>query len=79
MLCLTCSGRAHTLALTSTGDVFSMGSNCYGQCGRAIVEDEDYFRSQVIHKIDFETKGPDDKVVGILCGMDHRWVLVFAT
>merc|ERR1719334_1486108 len=28
------AGRAHTLILTSRGDVLTLGNNCYGQCGR---------------------------------------------
>ena len=28
------AGRAHALALTNDGDVFSLGNNAYGQCGR---------------------------------------------
>ena len=67
-------GRAHTLALTNTGDVYSLGNNAYGQCGRNIVENEDYFSCQVIHKIEFQEKSDGDKIVDILCGMDHRFV-----
>uniref|UniRef100_A0A673J8N9 Williams-Beuren syndrome chromosomal region 16 protein-like n=1 Tax=Sinocyclocheilus rhinocerous TaxID=307959 RepID=A0A673J8N9_9TELE len=33
-------GRAHSLVLTDSEGVFSMGNNAYGQCGRKIVEDE---------------------------------------
>uniref|UniRef100_A0A672QFL0 Neutrophil cytosolic factor 1-like n=1 Tax=Sinocyclocheilus grahami TaxID=75366 RepID=A0A672QFL0_SINGR len=35
-------GRAHSLVLTDSEGVFSMGNNAYGQCGRKIVEDEVY-------------------------------------
>ncbi|KAF2365891.1 Regulator of chromosome condensation RCC1 [Trinorchestia longiramus] len=34
-------GRAHTLASTKNGAVFGVGCNSYGQCGRAIVSEED--------------------------------------
>ena len=37
------AGRSHTLALTADGQVFSMGNNSYGQCGRNIIEDETSF------------------------------------
>uniref|UniRef100_A0A672SIJ3 Williams-Beuren syndrome chromosomal region 16 protein-like n=1 Tax=Sinocyclocheilus grahami TaxID=75366 RepID=A0A672SIJ3_SINGR len=35
-------GRAHSLVLTDSEGVFSMGNNAYGQRGRKIVEDEVY-------------------------------------
>ncbi|KAI6074226.1 Williams-Beuren syndrome chromosomal region 16 protein [Aix galericulata] len=35
-------GRAHSLILTDSEGVFTMGNNSYGQCGRKIVEDEIY-------------------------------------
>lgn len=49
------------------------GNNSYGQCGRPIIEDEDYFRNRVIHKV----KGPwteNDSIQQIICGQDHRLV-----
>ncbi|RLV97909.1 hypothetical protein DV515_00011282 [Chloebia gouldiae] len=35
-------GRAHSLVLTDSEGVFTMGNNSYGQCGRKVVEDEIY-------------------------------------
>jgi alpha-tubulin suppressor-like RCC1 family protein len=40
------AGRAHTIILTNDGDVFSMGNNAHGQCGRTVIENEQYFGSQ---------------------------------
>mmetsp|Transcript_219 Transcript_219/g.274 ORF Transcript_219/g.274 Transcript_219/m.274 type:complete len:345 (-) Transcript_219:162-1196(-) len=34
------SGNAHTLILSSDGDVYSMGHNEYGQCGRTIAKQD---------------------------------------
>ena len=34
------AGRTHSLALSSQGRVMSWGNNCYGQCGRPIIENE---------------------------------------
>ena len=65
-------GRGHTLSLTRDGIVYAMGSNCYGQCGRPIIKHEDYLRCQIIHKMNFEEKLAEDKVIDIVCGMDHR-------
>jgi len=53
---------------------FISGSNAYGQCGRPIIEEENYFLNQVVHKV----KGPwidlDEKVEDIYCGQDHRLI-----
>lgn len=66
------AGRSHTLALTEEGEIFSMGNNAYGQCGRNIIENEDYQRSNVIHKVKIDQMEQNDKVVDIICGIDHR-------
>ncbi len=60
------AGRAHSLALTDQGDVFSLGNNGYGQCGRRIVPNEDYARNRPPHKINVK-----DDIVAIHCGKDH--------
>uniref|UniRef100_A0ACB8EDL2 RCC1-like G exchanging factor-like protein n=1 Tax=Sphaerodactylus townsendi TaxID=933632 RepID=A0ACB8EDL2_9SAUR len=60
-------GRAHSLILTNTEGVFSMGNNVYGQCGRKVIEGEIYSESQLIHRL----KGFEDRVVQVACGQDH--------
>uniref|UniRef100_UPI00398EEC77 RCC1-like G exchanging factor-like protein isoform X1 n=2 Tax=Pristiophorus japonicus TaxID=55135 RepID=UPI00398EEC77 len=60
-------GRAHSLLLTDTEGVFSMGNNAYGQCGRRIVDSEIYSGSQIIHRIE----ELDSRVVEVKCGQDH--------
>nr|XP_023675208.1 RCC1-like G exchanging factor-like protein [Paramormyrops kingsleyae]XP_023675209.1 RCC1-like G exchanging factor-like protein [Paramormyrops kingsleyae]XP_023675210.1 RCC1-like G exchanging factor-like protein [Paramormyrops kingsleyae] len=64
-------GRAHSLILTDSEGVFSLGNNAYGQCGRKIVEDEVYSGSHVIHKIE----GFDSRVTQVACGQDHSLFL----
>ena len=66
------AGRTHSLALTNLGRVMSWGNNCYGQCGRPIIEDENYFINQVIHVMSV------DNVVDIVCGQDHSLLLTAA-
>ncbi|KFR12832.1 Williams-Beuren syndrome chromosomal region 16 protein, partial [Opisthocomus hoazin] len=60
-------GRAHSLILTDSEGVFTMGNNSYGQCGRNIVEDETYSESYLIHQL----KEFDSRVVQVVCGQDH--------
>ena len=60
------------MALTVDGQVFSLGNNAYGQCGRNIIENEDYLKSRIIHKIEIGDMEKDDKIIDITCGMDHR-------
>lgn len=59
-------GRAHTLVLTEKSDVLTLGHNGYGQCGRHIVENEDYQRQSTVHKITI-----DAKISQVVCGQDH--------
>lgn len=60
-------GRAHSLVLTDSEGVFSMGNNSYGQCGRKVVEGEVYSESHKVHRLqDF-----DGQVVQVACGQDH--------
>ncbi|XP_051691424.2 RCC1-like G exchanging factor-like protein isoform X2 [Oryctolagus cuniculus] len=47
--------------------IFSLGNNSYGQCGRKVVEDEVYSESHKVHRLqDF-----DGQVVQVACGQDH--------
>lgn len=61
------AGRAHTLVLTNTDGVYALGSNCYGQCARKIIENEDYSKLRNINNITL-----DDSISKIICGQDHR-------
>ncbi|EFA10131.2 RCC1-like G exchanging factor-like protein [Tribolium castaneum] len=61
------AGRAHLVVLTDEG-LFLLGNNAYGQCGREIIQDENYFLSNYINHIpDIDSK----KVTDIECGQDH--------
>lgn len=64
-------GRAHSLILTDSEGVFSLGNNAYGQCGRKIVEEEIYSGSHVVHKME----GFDSPVTQVACGQDHSLFL----
>lgn len=68
-------GQAHTLALTKSGHVFSLGSNAFGQCGRPVVPNEDYIRSQIIHPVKVKGLLKDDSIINIECGINHSMVL----
>lgn len=64
------TGRAHTVALTVSGTVFTLGNNAYGQCARDVVIDEEYFGSEIIHRINTEIF-KNQKIVDVHCGQDH--------
>ncbi|XP_063235574.1 RCC1-like G exchanging factor-like protein [Bacillus rossius redtenbacheri] len=61
------AGRAHLLILTNEG-VFTLGNNAYGQCGRRIVQDEDYSGSHMVHRVSDVDGSP---VKQVACGQDH--------
>lgn len=64
------AGRAHSLVLTNEG-VFTLGNNGYGQCGRPIIDDENYNQNRVIHHIP-DIKG--EQITGVTAGQDHRYL-----
>ncbi|BFZ21398.1 hypothetical protein BsWGS_24437 [Bradybaena similaris] len=64
-------GRAHTVVVVENEGVFSLGNNACGQCGRTIVEGEDYGKNQTVNKI----QGLPDDVVKVVCGQDHTLFL----
>jgi len=61
------AGRAHTLVLTNTDGVYALGNNSYGQCGRTIIENEDYSKLGNVNNITL-----DEDISKINCGQDHR-------
>ncbi|KAL1490785.1 hypothetical protein ABEB36_013422 [Hypothenemus hampei] len=66
------AGRAHLMVLTSDEGVFLLGNNAYGQCGRKIISDENYLKSNLVHHIeDIEGK----RIIDIQCGQDHSMLL----
>ncbi|KAK4297550.1 hypothetical protein Pmani_030041 [Petrolisthes manimaculis] len=65
-------GRAHTVMLTDTGKVWTVGCNSYGQCGRPIIPDEDYGRTPVYHNLQAI---PDPTITQIECGQDTSFFL----
>merc|ERR1712110_594452 len=56
------------------GQVFSLGNNAFGQCGRPVIENEDYFRSQVIHSVQLPLD-ENDTIIDIECGVNHTLFL----
>nr|CAD7418696.1 unnamed protein product [Timema cristinae] len=66
------AGRAHLMVLTDKEGVFTLGNNAYGQCGRRIVEGENYFGNQLVHQIP-DVDGASVKT--IVCGQDHSLIL----
>lgn len=67
------AGRAHLLALSEDGVVFALGNNAYGQCGRPVLENEDYAANRIPHRIEGLN---GRKIVGITCGQDHSLFLM---
>lgn len=53
-----------------------MGNNAFGQCGRPIIEGEQYSGNQLIHRVDSKTFLDDgDSVKDVVCGQDHSLLL----
>ena len=68
------AGQSHSILLTQTGKVLSLGSNAYGQCGRPVIANEDYFNSKVIHSVKVPLD-ENDTIVDIECGINHSMFL----
>lgn len=64
------TGRAHTIVLTDNGIVFTLGNNAYGQCARRIIPDEEYFGSNLVHRLAADIF-KNQRIVDIVCGQDH--------
>lgn len=64
-------GRGHSLFLDAKGQVFALGNNSLGQCGRLIKQDEEYFGSKKITKVPNIPKN----ITNVCCGQDHSMFL----
>jgi RCC1-like G exchanging factor-like protein len=71
------TGRAHTVVLTDNGALFTLGNNAYGQCARPVIDDEEYFGSELIHRVD-QTMFNNSPISDIVCGQDHTIFLTKA-
>lgn len=70
------AGRAHSIALSESDVLFTLGNNSYGQCGRSIIDNEMFHSSQSVHRVEGKSIfGDDDKVKDIYCGLDHSLFL----
>lgn len=72
------AGRAHSMALSASDILFTLGNNAYGQCGRPAVENEQFHSSQLVHRVAGKTifgGDENDKIKDIVCGLDHSLVL----
>ena len=69
-------GRAHSVVLTNMG-IITFGNNSYGQCGRSIVENEEYYGNRAVMqniKQNFDLDS-DDSIVSVKVGQDHSCFL----
>lgn len=64
-------GRSHSILFTEAGQVFSLGNNSLGQCGRPIVDKEVYFGSKYVHQI----QDLPLNIKQLECGQDHSMFL----
>ncbi|XP_043239071.1 RCC1-like G exchanging factor-like protein isoform X1 [Amphibalanus amphitrite] len=63
-------GRSHTAFVTSDGAAYTLGNNAYGQCGRQVLEREDYSSNATVHRVPLELP-----VRTVTCGQDHTMFL----
>ncbi|KAK6630329.1 hypothetical protein RUM44_004996 [Polyplax serrata] len=66
------AGRAHLVIVTDLEGVFILGNNSYGQCGRTVIENENYSGSRVVHKL---LQFKNDPIKSAECGQDHTLLL----
>lgn len=64
------AGRAHTLLLTDAG-VYTLGNNAYGQCGRPVIQDENYLGNPTMQLLNVTNEDLED----VFCGQDHSMIL----
>ena len=68
-------GRAHTLFYTTNGQLYSLGSNCFGQCGREVIAGEQFRSSRIVSRVHVGFEDAEDRIADIVCGQDHSLVL----
>lgn len=66
------AGRAHSLVLTDSQGLFTLGNNAYGQCARAVVPGEDYASVNNLYNV--KHLG-GQRIVDVCCGQDHSLML----
>ncbi|KAI5634820.1 regulator of chromosome condensation (RCC1) repeat domain-containing protein [Phthorimaea operculella] len=59
---------SHSVILTDSEGVYTLGNNAYGQCGRKINPKEEYKGSMVSHHI---KKLGGEEITDVCCGQDH--------
>lgn len=64
-------GRAHTIIVTDKEGVFSLGSNCYGQCGCPLIPEKSKGGTPRINKVE----GLEGEILQVFCGQDHTMFL----
>lgn len=69
------AGRAHSAVLANNGCVYTLGNNSFGQCGRPIIDEENYSKSHVIHRLGADVFGTEDAISKVICGQDHTLFL----
>ncbi|KAJ6224253.1 hypothetical protein RDWZM_002798 [Blomia tropicalis] len=68
------AGRAHTVCLSVTGQLYSLGNNSFGQCGRPIIDGEKYYAQRRVNEIKVELNSTE-QISDIVCGQDHTLLL----
>eukprot|EP00762_Andalucia_godoyi_P000859 ANDGO_03903.mRNA.1 Ultraviolet-B receptor UVR8 len=73
------AGAAHSVCLSSTGEVFAFGFNLYGQCGvGADLHGQDLLLPTCIDSFYIEDSGRDEsdqRVTKVVCGFSHTLLL----
>ncbi|XP_064652594.1 RCC1-like G exchanging factor-like protein isoform X3 [Lineus longissimus] len=73
---LAAAGRAHSVLVTDKEGAFSLGNNSCGQCGRTVVEGEEFSGSQIINKVPVPGNVEQISIpLQVVCGNEHTLFL----